>query len=152
MLKSIFVTINLASLGIILYACVSLIGFNNVSVDIDLNKYVESYKGLLKEHCPGISFQTNYKISLSDKLEGENWIGVCKRSFNSFEIEIDKEWFLRHDEEDRRQLMYHELAHCFLFKDHSDSPFNYMFFQFVDIKESLYTTQAIYDIKEYCLD
>lgn len=135
---------------VFVYACVNGFRANQTNVDSRLQPYVDSYLKLVKEHCPGAVLTNDYKITLEDDLGGQTWIGVCRKFPVGFQVEIHRRWFNSHSESDNKQLMYHELSHCFIGKEHDNSYMNYMFYQFYPITEELYTSQVILDIKEFC--
>lgn len=134
-------------------ACANLIQFNYKLVDPPLKSYTDKYLSLLEKHCPDGEYKkrTRYVIELQDDLEEPRWIGVCETQINGFRIAIRKSWWDRNNESDRTELIYHEMAHCMIYKDHEEKlPGHYMYPYFESIPETIYTEQAINDIKDYC--
>lgn len=133
-------------------ACAKAVQFNHKSVDKELIPYVLEYKALLKEYCPNDAYNTTtmYKIELSPRLENDSWLGVCNYKINGFHIQILKSFWDRAEPEERRQLMYHELTHCLLDKDHNDDQTHYMYKYFNYVDPAMVKKQLILDIIITC--
>lgn len=125
--------------------------FHYKEVDPELSSYVVDYYKLLNEYCPKHNYNTTkfYTIQFVNKLPGYE-IGVCYRLLNGYKIEINREWWSTENSVNKRQLMYHELAHCVINKDHVSDFHNYMFADFFPIKYQSLNDQVKLDIINYC--
>lgn len=119
--------------------------------DVQLKTYVNDYISLFEQECPvKAKERTNvYTVQFGDG--NDRWIGICMLRLNGFRVKIDKKWW---DEqwydEDRRQVVYHELTHCFLYKDHVDDPGNYMYPSMAHLSYNVYLPQVKADLQEFC--
>lgn len=120
-------------------------------VDPELVPYVAEYKNLLDKYCETKQYNTSnfYSIKLLPKMEADH-IGVCYRKFNGYKIEINGEWWNTASEDDRKQLIFHELAHCLIDKDHVEDQTNYMNPFFVSLKYQDLYDQVTLDIYNRC--
>lgn len=120
-------------------------------VDPALAPYVIEYKTLLDKYCENGNYNKSnfYSIKMLDKMENDH-IGVCYRKINGYNIEINKEWWDTAEDADRKQLMFHELAHCLIDKEHVDDIHNYMNPIFVELKYQDLYDQVTLDIYDRC--
>jgi hypothetical protein len=88
-------------------------------IDPELVSFVQDYHSFLDKYCDtGRYNNTNfYSITFVDDMPDED-IGVCYRKINGYAIEVNKRWWKETNTQDHRQLMYHELAHCLIDKNH----------------------------------
>ena len=145
--------INTFLIAVLLTTCARAIEFHYKIIDIELKPYYNEYHHLLDKNCPTKKYnKTNrFIIELVDDMREEhNWLGVCEQKVNGFSIKIDKGYWDTAVDSDRRQLMFHELAHCLIYKDHVDDPNHYMDATFGSLPEDVYMKQAIEDIQEAC--
>lgn len=136
------------------YSCAAMFQFNYEVVDDDLKPYVQNYKEHLQTYCKNNKYNTTrrYLITKVNKedFEKPTWIGVCKKQLNGFTIEIQTEFFENASDEDRQQLINHELSHCMLNKEHVQDVSNYMFETFIQRPKDEYEAQLIKDMKDEC--
>lgn len=135
-----------------LVACVSQLQFQYRAVDEPLKPYVNDYFKLLEKYCPEHRYYKtdNYVIELVEDLDKDTWIGVCDSKFNGYHIQIKSLWWEKAPDYLKRELIYHEMAHCVIFQSHIDDIPHYMNTYFTPLSEITYTKQAIQDIKNYC--
>lgn len=121
-------------------------------VDEPLKEYVTEYHNLAHYHCPKLNIHPHYSITLEDKLEGTKWVGVCTRYANKrYNIKILNSFWDISDDNTRRQLMYHELAHCIIDREHEDNlEGHYMYPKIEYVPREVFIQQAIDDIEDYC--
>lgn len=136
------------------YSCASVIEMNIEVVDNDLTPYVETYHIFLDKYCPNKQYNTSRRYIITktkrDDMAKDDWIGVCKSKLNGYAIEIQEEFFIIASEEDRQQLINHEMSHCLLYKEHTSNIKNYMYDTFITRPKAIYEAQLIKDIKDYC--
>lgn len=154
MLAKIILYANLILLGWILGICTAH-GFKLEAVDDELKPFYNKYVTTFNTHCPSGKVRnynpTNHRIIQLAKIEKENIVGYCGYKLNGFIIEIDRGFWNSIDDVTKTHLMYHELTHCILDKDHSKNPDNYMYLKIHKyISEEKLTTQLIEDINERC--
>jgi len=118
-------------------------------VDPELKPYVDDYMALLDQTCPGKVRYNNQFIVVKTKLD-EKYIGMCTNLLDYRKIEVDTAFWNQADEYERRQLMYHELAHCVLNKKHVEGFDNYMYYRKNDVLPYLLESQVVLDMKEWC--
>lgn len=99
-----------------------------------LRPYVDEFMGIAKSVCPHDRlFLPNKTVirfgkpSEFEKYEKLLEVGYCKLSPFEYEIVINKEFFEQESEANKSQIMAHELTHCVLGEDHSDSDHDYMY-------------------------
>ena len=81
----------------------------------EFNFYVESFK----EAGESVGWKVNMhgvKIDFVDKLP-EAWVGVCIPEQR--QVFVDLHYWLRTDETHREELVWHELGHCVLGREHT---------------------------------
>jgi len=88
------------------FLCVSSCAFANFEVE-----YMEFYQEALKRNC--VVFPVNAYFA---RLEPEI-AGYCVPGFG---ILINEDRWATFGPYQKKELMYHELAHCVLYKDHSE--------------------------------
>jgi len=83
------------------------------NVDPDMEEYVHRFENDIGHD---INFQVKFE-ELSDNKAGEciQWTNGAKL------VKIKKSYFMAINEYRKEQLLYHELGHCELNKDHNDS-------------------------------
>lgn len=135
-----------------LTACARNLVFSYRLVDKELLPYTESYWGLIKEHCKNGKYNNTdrYVIEIVDNMDNETWIGVCSVMINGFHIQLKKDWWDAATEEQKLELMYHEMAHCLIDREHINDVTHYMNPYFNTLPKQTYTNQAIEDIKNHC--
>lgn len=136
-------------------ACATLKkGFHAKVVDKELQPYTATYFDLLKQECPNYNINKHqlFVIELvkGEDLEEERWIGVCSKLLAGFHIRIKQEWWLGANENERLQLMFHEMAHCLIDREHDPSVRHYMYAYFGELPRETYFKQARKDIQDYC--
>lgn len=139
-------------LTMFLMSCASASPMPVASIDSRLEPYVQEYQYLLIDHCPSWHNITNpsietYTIETYDSKSEE--IGACYYSKDQIRIVINLDWW-EHNPTDRRELVFHEMAHCFLQKDHSTDIENYMFPILNPATQFDYMRQVIKDIERRC--
>lgn len=140
----ILMTVNIITIG-------SKIEFGKEKVDTNLKPYVQSYYKLLDQFCPNKNFEHSKYYTIEFGNGGDKWIGVCYWKINGYHIKIDKDfWDNEATDSDRYQLMYHEMAHCLIDKDHVDDKHNYMNPGYNHIFYEDMLKQVIEDIKQRC--
>lgn len=129
-------------------------------VNYYLQDYNTEYKLFLDEYCPSKKYfyPNKIQIQFSDftnfrKVKNqEDTVALCRRMYPvAFTIEIDRNNWDMMSERHRRQIFFHEAAHCYLGIDHNDSIPHYMN-SYVDFKlsDEKIKEQVIEDIKRTC--
>lgn len=130
-------------IGFILY---SIVPVN--SVDETLLGYKQEFLYLARQECDRVKEPNQFIIQFS-KLRDEE-AGVCIVYPFKKIILIDEYYWESADPVSRKQLIFHELSHCLLNKEHVENPENYMnAYVSPQTEESLYE-QTILNIKDYC--
>lgn len=87
-------------------------GVPQKNTDTEFNEYISRFTKQTELHI-------DVPINFSN-LEG--YVGACiTYSDNRKEIEIDQEFWQRAEDLAREQLIFHELGHCVLNRDHDDT-------------------------------
>jgi hypothetical protein len=95
-------------------------------VEPELLIYKQDYDAIAGRYC---KFPFINKMYLGFVPSDEDGVlGVCKKNLlgNSFVIEFNRNWWDQLDDSQRRQLVYHELTHCYFDVDHSEKLYHYM--------------------------
>lgn len=121
-------------------------------IDPELRPYVVEYHNLLNRYCTSgnYSHTNHYVIELLDELDKPDQLGLCSFQLNGFHIGIKRSTWKAMDEDDRRQLIYHELAHCVIDREHDKNPKHYMYYAFSTIPTSALYLQATQDMVDHC--
>ena len=128
-----------------------LISFTPINyVSAPLRPYHLEILKLTRGYCSSDQFfNPSQQLIYFNRLKGQE-IGVCIVRAHSFTVQIDPIYWLTSDENAKWELMYHELAHCFLLKNHVDNPENYLYPYAVGLNKEEVTKQFIEDLKEHC--
>jgi hypothetical protein len=87
------------------------------------NSYVSSFEAAGKKNGVNVS-AGNVPINFGD-TENENHRGICATyQDGSKEIIIQESWWNTQSEDFKESLIYHELGHCLLGRDHDDQTVN----------------------------
>lgn len=84
----------------------------NTNVDKEFKPYVTRF-----EYFYGKKVSTS--IEFTDKLKGDDWVGVCY--YFSNHVQIDRKFWREVDEATREELIFHELGHCELELEHDET-------------------------------
>lgn len=106
---------------------VSLVLFLSIPikrVHPELIEYYKNFMVLVKQECPKI--EPPRQLILEVGVLSDNNIGVCYYYTVKRNIVVDKFYWETATHQQRKQLMYHELSHCVLNKDHVQSELDYM--------------------------
>lgn len=148
--------LNLIAALVLVGTCMTCCIDYHGNIDNELVPYVKEYKGLLTEYCQSMHYNTtkNYAIVFVPEMEKVSptlvTVGICYRYLNGFKIEISREFWNRATAADRASVMYHELSHCLINKEHVKDPFNYMYPNTSYVSYETLIKQVTADIKERC--
>lgn len=119
------------------------------NIDPQTKKFYKEYISYIPETCKPDILRQNKIIIRFEKLES-NFIGFCNRMFKQRVILLDVGFWSWTRETDKKQLLFHELSHCLLNKEHVDNAAHYMYPSQLALSESFFVEQVKEDIKEYC--
>lgn len=129
-------------------------GFHAKVIDPELVPYTDVYFKMLKQECPKYNVKKIplYVIEIvdQDQMDEPDWIGVCIHMFAGFHIKLKKQWWNAASDKEKLQLVFHEMAHCLIEREHDPSGSHYMYAYFRALPQETYTRQAIIDIRNYC--
>lgn len=115
-------------------------------------EYVNTYYTRLAKVCPEkMKYQVNY-YTIRYTYDDHDWIGLCSPDINGFTIDIDYYWWQKASLNERQNLIFHELSHCSIYRDHVDDIDNYMYPTLMNIPESKVLTQLTDNMVDYCND
>lgn len=91
--------------------------------------YRDTFYKLLDKTCPEkVKYESHYyTITWGKPDKDESWVGICMPSINGYTINIDPDYWAKIDKDERAALMYHELSHCVIYRDHVPDKGNYMY-------------------------
>lgn len=119
-------------------------------IDPALKGYYDYYQELKNEVCPSLKLYKPAKIIIDFGMKSGPYIGICYRSNIGFHITVDRQWWDHEDEQDRFQLMMHELSHCMLGLDHIEDPSNYMYPSFMYLDKDTVIQELTANFKAQC--
>lgn len=95
---------------------------NYVDVDRALSPYAESFIAEARRHFCPVELRDIIIQMARLKSDGDGFlvIGVCEETGMFRRVTIDPTYWKISSEDDRLALMYHELAHCLLGRDHTE--------------------------------
>lgn len=123
--------------------------FEETVIDPQFIGYYNEFEDLVHKHCTeGQYFHPNFKIEFDD-LNGDI-IGLCYTYPKRYKVQFDRSFWERADDQERRQLFYHEFSHCQVFADHVDNPKHYMnaYFVLVPKRDLIKQTEDL--LEDYC--
>lgn len=133
---------------ICVYACY-FNPFSTKNVDDQLKPYVNEVLSIGNEICPSrIESHSIYEIQFND--DDPKVAAYCQKRYFRFYIFVNKKHWYEETEDDRFQLLAHELGHCIFDLDHVDDPTNYMYYAMNDLKKQDVTDQMKQDMRSHC--
>ncbi len=93
----------------------------------DVKPHVDRFIELGKQHrgadftIPNINIDIGKANDLTDQFLLSNVLGWCKPWFSPREILLDEEYWQSAGTLDREQLVFHELGHCALDREHNET-------------------------------
>lgn len=120
-------------------------------VDNTFQPYYNEVMTIIKENCPGGKyFKPAKQFVVFENLPNGD-IGECILGSTYVLIFIDRDyWEMDKSEADRFQLMAHEMAHCFIRKNHINDFHNYMSPSLFPIKKENTLIQLKQDVVNFC--
>jgi hypothetical protein len=118
------------------------------NIDKELNSYYKEFMDLGKERCNKIQKPNQFSIKFS-KLTDDN-IGLCTVYIHRKEVLIDENYWAISNLETRKQLVFHELTHCILDKNHIDSEDNYMNPYLIELPKDVLYEQVKDNMVKFC--
>lgn len=117
--------------------------------DVELYPYYMDFMSFSKKRCDKIETPNQFLLTFKQLKNDE--IGLCYTyPYNKREIFIDEFYWDNASETERRQLVYHELTHCILNKDHVKSENNYMNAYLFPLEEEELYKQLSNNIDDFC--
>lgn len=123
------------------------------NVDPSLQDFVSGYYELVNKDCSDpakYNSSSFYSIQFITLDKDDSTIAYCQIKNLGYDIRVNRNYWNEMNVADQRQLMYHELAHCVVYRDHVNDESNYMNPYFYAIPYSKYIKQVVADIKEQC--
>jgi len=93
-------------------------------VDQRLWTYFESFE--VEARKRGLSFDLN-RLKITGEIQNiaeTNVAGTCQYGSHIHHVTIDSDFWNRNSSMQREFVVYHELGHCVLYRDHTESSFN----------------------------
>lgn len=118
--------------------------------DKALEPYINEVVTLTKEHCREDQYNHPIHQFVYFKKLKDNAVGECIIKFRTYKILVDKKAWNEYSEDERWQIVYHEMAHCQLYKDHVDNFHNYMYYSIVPLGKEVVRNQFIEDLRRKC--
>lgn len=118
-------------------------------VNKEMEGYYNTYVHQLNTICPG-RYKEPHQMIVDIKPLPKSTIGLCIRLFTKRYMYVDTSHWTYSNEFKRKQVLYHELSHCLLDKEHVDDYNHYMYFQDTEILPHVFESQVIADMREYC--
>lgn len=125
-----------------------LLNINIKKTDHDFNKYYEEFIQITKKECDKIEKPSRLSINFSNLTEDQ--IGLCIIFPLKKHILIDSRYWNKATEQQKKQLIFHELTHCVLHYNHVDNIFNYMNPYIIELPDYVLTEQTKEYARLYC--
>jgi hypothetical protein len=117
---------------LVIVVFVMYVPYRNIHIDPELQPYVSKFMDKVNSHCREDQyFYPNHQVIFGDL--SNNTIGICMPFPFKFTIIIDKEYWVKMKDEDKYQLVSHELCHCLFNEKHSEDENHYMYYKHNDI-------------------
>lgn len=134
----------------ILFSIVLLISFNVHAV---LKEVYEEVMVTVNKYCTPDQYFKPKKRSLQMSDLPGSIVGQCMTDRETYwQISLDKYFWDSHNEDDKFDVMAHEMMHCMFFKDHVDNKNNYMYYMLVKLTKQQVIEQLTVDLKKECGD
>lgn len=118
-------------------------------IDPKTKQFYQEYINYIPNDCKEHILRHN-KIIIRFEALGSNFIGFCNKVFRERIILLDSDFWKWVREADQKQLLFHELSHCLINKNHVDDVTNYMYPTQLAVPEPMYIEQVKQDIETYC--
>lgn len=116
----------------------------------ELKPYRNELMSIVNEHCTIKQYNNPiHKYIYFKKLPGEE-IGLCGVKRGGWKISIDPDFWRTANEDQKFELLAHELSHCILLKDHVDNQGNYMYYRLDPIPKEIVKQQFIENLRSKC--
>jgi|SRR5271165_1251728 len=119
-------------------------------VNKKLAPYFDNYTTLVNEVCQPNQYFYPSRTMITFANLPETVIGKCSYTPTRFVVYIDRSFFKDANEEQRNQLMAHELRHCLFQVGHSSDDNNYMAPVFPELTTSELYNQIYDDLYQSC--
>lgn len=95
----------------------------------ELNPYIDQYMEILQEPCmpDQLNYPGNTYAGFVSGFINPVTAGTCTRTKAFWQINISRPVWDKLRESEKRELMFHELSHCILWKNHVENPRHYMY-------------------------
>lgn len=117
-------------------------------IDNEFLPYYNSFFKSVNKNCKKISPPNQLTITFKDLSKEE--VGLCYIFPHKKQIYIDKFFWEYANDNEKKQLIYHELTHCILNIHHVSDKSNYMNDYLVLLPDNVLETQLENNIKEAC--
>lgn len=118
----------------------------------DFQPFVDEYLTIINKEC--LEDQINYPkktaIFYTNSFPDNQIAGECERWDGGWDIIILRSEWDKITPDDKRVLIFHELSHCMLLKEHVESPDNYMYSSIVDLNKDVVYDQVLEDAWTHC--
>lgn len=120
------------------------------SVDSDLTVLHNEFIKIADQSCP-VKPPSKITIQFAD-IYKDGVVGECYIKLKGFHINIDKEYFYRSNLLSQKQLIFHELTHCYYGIDHVEDKKHYMYAYMNKMEsEEILLNQVKTLLKERCV-
>lgn len=93
---------------------------DQVFIEDELNDYFLRFQAEAALRGITVDFDQAQIEGYLDDIEIENASGACQQGEPSF-ILVDRDWWAAADDLEKEFLIFHELGHCFLLREHLDT-------------------------------
>lgn len=107
------------------FLVISLLGYHFIpyhDVTPQVQPYLQDFQVKMWDKCDDSHIRSTLQVSIKivDKLTtlNVNTVGICHYRLLGFDITLREDFWNYLDDVGKRQLMYHELLHCYLNIDH----------------------------------
>lgn len=112
--------------------------------------YTTKVMNIVNTYCNKNQYSSAlHKYVYFHKLDKDE-VGECTFGYNKFVIKIDNSFLQRANEDEKYEVIFHEMYHCLFFKDHVTDPNNYMFYRIAHLNKETIVKQFTDDVKKIC--
>jgi hypothetical protein len=112
---------------VLAFLLISLLGYHLIpyhDVAPDVQPYVQEFQVKMWDRCSPEQVRSSWQMSANVRDEvswfNKETVGVCHYRLLGFDVTLRKDFWNYLDDTGRRQLVYHELLHCYLNVEHED--------------------------------
>lgn len=109
------------------FVLINVVTPTSKEIDKSINVHYTHYMRLVDEFCTKDQYFNPISYNITLKSLERPYIGFCHYIGSYYEITLSRSYWMTSSDDDRFQLLAHELTHCLFEAEHTDDPNNFMY-------------------------